>query len=62
VAAWYDEQNSFHEQGVLVSRNTTGVHLAKNAGLGLEFGSGARRLAPVRRRLALVCELCKIAA
>ena len=37
---WYDEQNSFHKDGVLVSRNTTGMHFAKNAGLGLEFGNG----------------------
>jgi opacity protein-like surface antigen len=37
---WYDEQNSFYEQGALVTRNTTGVHFARNAGLGLEFGNG----------------------
>ncbi len=37
---WYDEQNTFHYQGNIVSRNTTGVHFAKNAGLGLEFANG----------------------
>jgi Outer membrane protein beta-barrel domain len=37
---WYDEQNSFHYQGTLVSRNTTGTHFEKNAGLGLEFANG----------------------
>ena len=37
---WYDEQNSFQYQGTLVSRNTTGTHFAKNAGLGAEFANG----------------------
>ena len=37
---WYDEQNSFHYQGNLVSRNTTGTHFEKNAGLGVEFANG----------------------
>jgi opacity protein-like surface antigen len=37
---WFDEQNSFHYQGTLVSRNTTGTHFERNAGLGVEFGNG----------------------
>ena len=37
---WYDQQNNFHYQGTLVSRNTTGTHFEKNAGLGLEFANG----------------------
>ena len=36
---WYDEQNSFRQEGTLVSRNTTGVHFAKNAGVGVEFAN-----------------------
>jgi hypothetical protein len=37
---WYDQQNSFHYQGTLVSRNTTGAHFERNAGLGIEFANG----------------------
>jgi hypothetical protein len=37
---WYDEQNSFRYQGAVVRRNTTGTHLAKNAGVGTEFANG----------------------
>ncbi len=37
---WYDQQNSFRQQGTLISRTTTGTHFEKNAGLGMEFGNG----------------------
>jgi hypothetical protein len=37
---WYDEQNSYHYQGTLVSRNTIGTHFEKNAGIGMEFANG----------------------
>jgi hypothetical protein len=37
---WYDQQNSFQYRGTPVSRNTTGTHFEKNAGLGVEFANG----------------------
>jgi hypothetical protein len=37
---WYDQQNNFRYRGTLVSRNTTGPHFEKNAGVGMEFANG----------------------
>jgi len=37
---WYNQQNNFRENGILVERNTTGVRFAKNAGVGVEFANG----------------------
>ena len=37
---WYNQQNNFRQNGVLVERNTTGTRFAKNAGLGVEFANG----------------------